>query len=373
VIPPLWFERDSAISDPISSIIYANTRTPEERDGDLQAQLAACDRGIFRMLDLERERGPKEFRALCGKLFRHSEAILRDNLKSLKRGTYTADEVMDDDGAGTTDIRLRLKLTVSRDGLTFDFSDSDAQVRGGVNAVRAVTQSAAFYSVLCLCDPRPPINHGCFEHIKVITEPGTVVDAKRPAPVAGGNVETSQRIVDLCFNALAKAAPGRIPAQSQGTMNNLTIGGSTPDGGHFTYYETIAGGCGAGPERNGASATHSHMTNTLNTPVEALEHAYPLRVEEYALRGSSGGEGRHRGGDGVVRRVRTLVPAQLGLLTERRVHAPRGSGKGKPGRQGINQLRYADGETETLEAKDSGELQPGDAIDIRTPGGGGWA
>ncbi|MCA8911114.1 MAG: hydantoinase B/oxoprolinase family protein, partial [Planctomycetes bacterium] len=381
VIPPTMFERleDLGEGPPVGSIVQeildlvlANTRTPDERMGDLDAQLAACDVGIARLQDVEGRFGNAKFKRLCGSLYMHSATILRDNLKSLKGGTYTAEEVMDDDGAGTTDICVRLKLTVSRDGLTFDFSDSDPQVRGGVNAVRAVTESAAFYSVLCLCDPRPPINYGCFEHIRVVTKPGTVVDAKRPAPVAGGNVETSQRIVDLCFKTLAKAAPGRIPAQSQGTMNNLTIGGPTPDGGHFTYYETIAGGCGAGPERNGASGTHSHMTNTLNTPVEALEHAYPLRVEEYALREGSGGEGKHRGGDGVIRRVRTLVPAQFGLLTERRVHAPQGSGKGKPGRQGINQVRYADGETETLEAKDSGELQPGDAIDIRTPGGGGW-
>jgi N-methylhydantoinase B len=244
-------------------------------------------------------------------------------------------------------------------------------VRGGVNAVKAVTESAAFYAALCFCETLPPINHGCFECIQVVAPEGTVVNARRPAPVVGGNVETSQRIVDVCLAALAQAAPGRVPAQSQGTMNNLTIGGAWPDGKQFTYYETIAGGCGGGPTRAGASGTHSHMTNTLNTPVEALEHAYPLRIEEYALRDDSGGMGKHRGGDGVIRRVRTLVPAQFGLLTERRDSAPRGEAKGKPGRQGINQLRRG-GQAETLPAKCSGELEPGDAIELRTPGGGGF-
>jgi N-methylhydantoinase B len=180
-------------------------------------------------------------------------------------------------------------------------------------------------------------------------------------------VETSQRIVDVCFAALAQAASRRVPAQSQGTMNNLTIGGAWPDGRQFTYYETIAGGCGAGPTRDAASGTHSHMTNTLNTPVEALEHAYPLRVEEYALREGSGGRGKHRGGDGVIRRVRTLVPAQFGLLTERRVTAPRGCEGGGDGAAGVNLRRG-----EAIDAKCSGTLEPGDTLELQTPGGGGF-
>jgi N-methylhydantoinase B len=298
--------------------------------------------------------------------------MLLHNLESVQAGTFIAEDVLDDDGAGTRNIPIRLKLTVSRGGLVFDFSDSASQVRGGVNAVRAVTQSAAYYAVLCLCDPMPPINHGCFQAIKVITRPGTVADARRPAPVAGGNVETSQRIVDVCLAALDKAAPGRVPAQSQGTMNNLTVGGAWPDGRQFTYYETIAGGCGAGSARAGASGTHSHMTNTLNTPVEALEHAYPLRVEEYALREGSGGGGQHLGGDGVIRRVRTLVPAQYGLLAERRKSAPKGGGKGRPGKRGEDAL-VRGGKRQAIEPKSSGELAAGDAIEIRTPGGGGFS
>lgn len=366
VIPP------SLLDERLLSLVLANTRTPEERRSDLSAQQAACDRGRLRLAEVVARHGHAAFKRMCALLFKHSHGITRRTLQGLKPGTITSEERLDDDGAGTSNIAVRLKLKVSRDRLIFDFSASDPQVRGGVNAVRAVTESAAFYSVLCLCNPRPPINQGCFECIEVVTQPGTVVDARRPAPVAGGNVETSQRIVDVCLAALALAAPGRVPAQSQGTMNNLTIGGLKPDGGQFTYYETIAGGCGAGPERAGASATHSHMTNTLNTPVEALEHAYPLRVDEYALREHSGGEGEHRGGEGVVRRVRTLVDARFGLLSERRVHAPDGAGKGKPGRQGINQIVNLQGEAEPLEGKCSGELRAGEAIEIRTPGGGGW-
>jgi N-methylhydantoinase B len=366
VIPPVLFERDGGFTDVLRTIL-ANTRTPQEREGDLHAQLAACDRGINRLIALEQERGSKWFDKLCGTLFSYSSALMRTNLKGFKAGVFRAEDTLEDDGAGTTNIPIRLELTVQRDKLTFDFSGSAPQVRGGVNAVRAVTQSAAFYSVLCLCDPTPPINHGCFECIQVITKPGTVVDAERPAPVAGGNVETSQRIVDVCLAALAQAAPGRVAAQSQGTMNNLTIGGTAPSGAPFTYYETIAGGCGAGPVRDGANGTHSHMTNTLNTPVEALEHAYPLRIDEYALRQDSGGAGKHRGGDGVIRRVRTLVPAQFGLLTERRVNAPKGSGKGKPGKRGINQLGG-----QALAPKCSGTMLPGESVELRTPGGGGW-
>ncbi|MCB9933797.1 MAG: hydantoinase B/oxoprolinase family protein [Planctomycetes bacterium] len=366
VIPP------SRLDDSLLALLLANTRTPEERRGDVSAQQAACDRGRLRLAEIVARHGHAEFTRLCALLFKHSHAITRETLKGLKPGRYSAGELLDDDGAGSTDIPIRLRLSVTRTRLKFDFSASALQVRGGVNAVRAVIESAAFYSVLCLCEPRPPINHGCFECIEVISKPGTVVDAQRPAPVAGGNVETSQRIVDVCLAALAQAAPGRVPAQSQGTMNNLTVGGAWPDGRPFTYYETIAGGCGAGPTRRGAAATQSHMTNTLNTPVEALEHAYPLRVEEYAVRENSGGNGAHAGGDGVVRRVRTLVDAHFGLLTERRVHAPRGAGKGRPGRQGINQLRKLDGEAEALQGKCSGKLRAGEAIEVRTPGGGGW-
>ena len=274
---------------------------------------------------------------------------------------------MDDDGAGATDIPTKLKLTVARRQLTFDFTGSSPQVRGGINAVLAVTQSACYYAALCFCDPVPPVNAGCFECVRVIAPEGTIVNARRPAAVAGGNVETSQRIVDVCLSALSQAAVGRGCAQSQGTMNNVTIcgGGDKP----FTYYETIAGGCGATRELAGASATHSHMTNTLNTPIEALEHAYPLRVEEYSIRGQEGPRHGTRGGAGVTRRIRALVPCEFGFLPERRKHAPRGINGAPDGEIGENSL-IRGGEKQSLPPKCSGRLDAGDRLEIKTPCGG---
>lgn len=372
VLPPMLLRQASGEPTQVFKLILANTRTPLEREGDLNAQFAACDRGAKRLQDIHTRYGAR-LGPMTDSLLEHAQTITRQALRGIKPGVYAAQDWLDDDGAGNEDIRIKLALRVGREELTFDFTGSAAQVRGGVNAVLAVTESAVLYSVLCLCNPCPPINQGCFRLIRVIAPEGSVVNARRPAPVAGGNVETSQRIVDVCLAALGKAAPGRVPAQSQGTMNNLTLGGNWPDGRPFTYYETIGGGCGAGPSAAGASATHSHMTNTLNTPVEALEHAYPLRVEEYAIRDGSGGEGAHRGGDGIIRRIRTMVPAQYGLLTDRRKRGPAGVGGAKPGRPGINQLVGLDRECEGLDAKCSGELLAGEAIDIRTPGGGGFS
>lgn len=367
VIPPGLLRNARGARTQTFALILANTRTPNERAGDLNAQIAACERGALRMVEIAARGGIR-----AEPMFAHSRALMLAKVSKLTPGTYRAQEFLEDDGAGTRDIAIRLKLTVSRKGLRFDFTGSAPLVRGGVNAVLAVTQSAAFYAALCFCENLPPINHGCFECIEVIAPEGSVVNARRPAPVAGGNVETSQRLVDVCLAALSQAAPGRAVAQSQGTMNNVTIGGARPDGSQFTYYETIAGGCGADARAAGAGGTHSHMTNTLNTPVEALEHAYPLRVEEYALRQGSGGEGRQTGGQGVVRRVRALSHAQFGLLTERRRLAPRGVNGGGKGTTGDNLLIRADGTRQALPAKCQGDLAPGDSLQISTPGGGGF-
>ncbi len=356
VIPPVLIRRDGRMLDPFHMVIN-NTRTPDERYGDLMAQLASCERGMDR-LNGENKRWGERFDGLCNALLAYSRKLMGHSLKRLKPGVYRAEDFMDDDGAGTSDIRIAVTLSVARNGkLTFDFAGSAPQVRGGINAVAAVTASACYYACLCLCDPVPPVNAGCFENIRVIAPQGSVVNALRPAAVAGGNVETSQRIVDVCFAALAKAG-ACVAGQSQGTMNNVTIGGLADDGRPFTYYETIAGGCGGTGEHRGADATHSHMTNTLNTPVEALEHAYPLRVEEYSLRG--GGPG----GRGVVRRIRALGPCEFGLLTERRKRPPKG------GDCGVNRVRRANGQVETLAPKCSGKLAPGDAIEITTPNAG---
>ncbi|MBX3473384.1 MAG: hydantoinase B/oxoprolinase family protein [Planctomycetes bacterium] len=370
VIPPMLLRNARGVQTQAFAMILANTRTPMERAGDLNAQVAACDRGGQRLAQVV-SRAPAEFADLAKAQIDYSRAVMQGNLAGLAPGVYRAQEVLEDDGAGTRDIAIALTLSVSRRHLRFDFTGSAPQVRGGVNAVLAVTQSAAFYAALCFCESLPPINHGCFECIEVIAHEGTVVNARRPAPVAGGNVETSQRLVDVCLAALSQAARGRAVAQSQGTMNNLTIGGARDDGSAFTYYETIAGGCGADARGPGASATHSHMTNTLNTPVEALEHAYPLRLEEYALREGSGGAGVQQGGEGVIRRVRALGHAQFGCLTERRRLQPRGINGGGDGASGENAWIRADGARQLLSAKCQGELAPGEALEIRTPGAGG--
>ncbi len=311
IIPPIYYSRNGRQDGYLINLICANTRSYDEREGDFDAQFFACQRGILRIQEVEKRFGGKGYETFARMLQEHSREIMQYSLAKLKSGVYRADDLMDDDGAGATDIPIKVALTVKRGHLTFDFTGSAPQVRGGINAVLAVTQSACYYAALCLCDPVPPVNAGCFECIKVIAPEGSIVNARRPAAVAGGNVETSQRIVDVCLAALAQAARGRGCAQSQGTMNNLTIGG----GGDkpFTYYETIAGGCGATREHAGASATHSHMTNTLNTPIEALEHAYPLRVEEYSIRDVGATHASPR------RRATSIPPRAVG----RRVPAPR--------------------------------------------------
>jgi N-methylhydantoinase B len=258
-----------------------------------------------------------------------------------------------------------VRVTIKGEHAVVDFTGSAPQVAGPINAVEAITVSAVSYVFRCLVGGEVPASAGLVEPIKVIAPSGTVVNANPPASVAGGNVETSQRIVDVLFKALAQALPERIPAASQGTMNNLTIGGIDTE---FSYYETIAGGMGARPAADGMSGVHTHMTNSLNTPAEALEYAYPLRVREYRLRKGSGGAGKQRGGDGVVREIETLVPARMSLLCDRRKHGPYGLFGGEDGAVGTNTLN----KQQQLPSKGSYELKAGDRIRIETPGGGGW-
>jgi N-methylhydantoinase B len=256
--------------------------------------------------------------------------------------------------------------------MRLDFSESDPQVAGSVNAVRAITLSAVLYVFRCLIREDIPTNAGCLRPIEVITKPGTIVDAQFPAAVAGGNVETSQRIVDVLLGALSAALPGIVPAASQGTMNNLAIGGVDPHSGNpFAYYETLAGGAGATAFNHGESAIHSHMTNTMNTPIEALEFAYPFQVTEYSIREGSGGKGRFSGGDGLVREIRLLSDAEVTVLSERRTNAPYGLAGGFPGQSGKN-LLVKKGQTQVMPGKFSVRLRAGDLVRIETPGGGGY-
>jgi N-methylhydantoinase B/acetone carboxylase, alpha subunit len=343
-----------------------------ERRGDFDAQIGSLNTGATRLLEIVARRGEKETREYAAQLIQYSARLMRHTISAIPDGVYEAHDALDDDGISDTPVPIVVKLTIHGSNATVDFHGSSPQVIGAINAVEAITVSAVSYVFRCLVKGEVPASAGLLEPIKVIAPAGTVVNANPPASVAGGNVETSQRIVDVLFKALAKAVPDRIPAASQGTMNNLTIGGiDTRTGAEFSYYETVAGGTGARPTADGMSGVHTHMTNSLNTPAEALEYAYPLRVREYRLRKGSGGKGKHRGGDGVVREIETVVPARMSLLADRRKQGPYGLQGGDDGKAGTNVI-IRNGQSQKIAAKGSHELKAGDRIRIETPGGGGW-
>jgi N-methylhydantoinase B len=305
-------------------------------------------------------------------LLAYTEVMTRKLLAGLPDGSYSFVDQLDDDGISSEPVPISVTITIRDDQATVDFSASAAQQKGSVNAVYAITLSAVYYVFRCLLNLDVPNNSGSLVPINVIAPQGTVVNAVYPAPVSGGNVETSQRIVDVLLGALAKACPDRIPAASQGTMNNVIIGGWDPRNNlPFTYYETIGGGTGADSNGHGSSAVHSHMTNTLNTPIEALEYAYPLRVLRYEIREGSGGQGRYCGGDGIIREIELLVESQVTLLTERRINPPYGLSGGNPADLGEN-LVVKSGVEHTLPGKGTVALAKGDRLVIRTPGGGGF-
>ena len=296
----------------------------------------------------------------------YAERRTRARLAELPDGAYEAEDLMEADAAGAPrDIRLRVTARIEADRLTLDFTGTDPQVDGNLNCPLPVTKSAAFFAVRVLTDPEAPPSAGAFRPVEVIAPEGCLLNARPPAAVAAGNVETSSRVADLVIEALAGATPA--PAQGQGTMNNLTLASESSPTGAFTYYETLGGGQGACPDADGPSAVHVAMSNTLNTPIEALETEFPLRVRELSVRRGSGGAGRHRGGDGIVRELEALAPMSFTLITERRRHAPRGRDGGADGEPGRNLLNG-----EPLPSKAAGELRPGDRLRIETPGGGGY-
>ena len=371
IIPPVRLVRAGQIDQGLLDLILANVRTPQERLGDLWAQIAANRRGAARLVEMVARYGAAEVSDEMEALLAYTERMTRSLLNGLPDGQYRYTDSLDDDGIGSQPVPITVCVTIEHDHAIVDFTGSAAQQRGSVNAVYAITLSAVYYVFRCLLGLDAPNNAGCLVPIQVIAPQGSVVNALPPAPVAGGNVETSQRIVDVLLGALAQACPERIPAASQGTMNNVTIGGSYPQRGSFAYYETIGGGMGARPTADGPSAIHSHMTNTLNTPAEALEYAYPLRVVRYAVRRGSGGAGQFCGGDGICRDIQVLTDCQATLLSERRRLAPYGLNGGAPGLSGENVL-IRDGAEQRLPGKGTFELQAGDVLSIRTPGGGGY-
>jgi len=372
IIPPTYLYRQGELDESFLNDLLGRMRVPGERRGDLAAQLGALHRGLVRLPALAARYGLEKLLQMSRELLDYSERAMRALIAAIPDGSYSFTDYLDDDGYGQEDLVIRLNLAISGDTARLDFRKTCGQVEGGVNAVPPVVEAAAYYVFLTLLAEDYPINQGCFRPLEVITRAGSLLDPIFPAPVAAGNVETSQRLVDVVFGALARALPDTIPAASQGTMNNLAFGGVNPETGReFTYYETMAGGMGGRPDSPGLSGVHTHMTNTQNTPVEVLEHDYPVRVERYALRAGSGGAGQFPGGQGLVRDFRFLSEAQVSLLTERRRHSPYGMHGGGPGAPGENVLITDKGE-ERLPGKINLSLPAGSRLSIRTPGGGGW-
>ena len=357
------------LTDEVRELLCANSRTPDERLGDLDAQVGANRRGVERLAALAD--------APLDEVLAHGERRMRAALADLPDGAWRFADVVDSFGPRPeqqVETHVRVELRIEGDALTFDLTACDPQRAGNVNAVRAVTVSAAVYALRCALDPELPANGGALRPVTVLTTPGTIVDALAPAAVGAGNVEVSQRVADLCLGALALAVPGRLGAASQGTMNNLLMGGTDADGRAWVYYETVAGGQGGRVQGPGMSGVHTAMTNTRNTPVEALERAFPLRVRRLALRRGSGGVGTHTGGEGIEREVELLTDATVSLITERRRSAPWGTEGGGPAAPGENWLIPGGREDDAVALPDkvTVDAKAGDVIRLLTPGGGGW-
>ncbi len=346
--------------------IYAATANPAQMRGDLAAQVSANLSGVRQLERMAATRGVAGYLEGLLEVNDYAERLARQALDGIPNGSYSFCDVMDDDGMGREDIDVAVTLHVNDGEVEVDFSETAAQVAGNINCPLSVAAAAVLYVFRCLMPAQTPACAGSFRNIRLHAPLGCLVNAQRPAAVAAGNVETSSRIVDAVMGALAQALPEQIPAASQGTMNNLAMG-ARGDGANWDYYETIGGGCGAGSRHAGLSATQSHMTNTLNTPVEVLEMNFPVRVSRYQVRHQSGGAGVHRGGDGLIREFRFLAPASVTLLTERRHHAPWGLAGGDAGARGENLLG-----AKRLSAKATIQVNAGDLLTVCTPGGGGW-
>ncbi|WP_137289432.1 hydantoinase B/oxoprolinase family protein [Natronorubrum halophilum] len=362
-LPPTRLVEGGERRTDVQSLILANVRNPTERRADLRAQLAANERAETRLAALFEEHGRETVLRGFDAVIDYSRERIEDEIAALPDGTYEASDRLEGDGVTDDDIEITVAVTIDGTTVDVDFAGSAGQLEGNLNAPIAVAKSAVYFVVRCITDPEIPPNHGCYEPVSVHAPEGSLLNPEPPAAVVGGNVETSQRVTDVVFTALAGAAPERVPAQGQGTMNNLTIGARD---GSFTYYETIGGGFGARADRDGMDGVQVGMTNTLNTPIESLETEYPLRVERYALRPNSGGRGRFRGGLGLERTVTVETDATVSLLTERRRHAPKGVAGGENGALGENLI---DGEP--VPAKTTVDVDAGATVAVRTPGGGG--
>jgi len=375
IVPPVKLVKRGALDGDLVALILANVRTPHEREGDLTAQIASNRVGELRLLALAQRYGPEKIYRYAAATQDYAERMLRSTIAAIPDGRYEFSDVLDNDGFSAAPVRIRCAITIAGDHATVDFTGSDPQTSGGVNANFAITMSATLYCFRCLIEDEVLYNDGIGRAVTVIAPPGSVVNAQHPSAVAGGNVECSQRITDVVLGALAKALPHRIPAASQGTMNNITLGGADTRNNQnkqFAYYETMGGGMGARNGLPGLSGVHTHMSNTRNTPIEALEQSLPIRITTYALRKNSGGAGQFSGGNGLIREFEMLAETTATVLTERRENPPYGAQGGEPGACGRNSLIHADGSMEHLPGKVTLRLAPGDRLRIETPGGGGF-
>ncbi len=371
IIPPLKLYARGRLDRAVFDLLLANVRTPDERRGDLLAQVAGNEIGRARIEEAVARFGPGKVRLYARLIQDYSEKFLRQTLRAVPDGLYSFADHLDDDGISDRPVRIAVKVRVKGDRAIVDFTGSSPQTAGGVNANFAITCSAVLYVFRSLVEEDIPFNTGLMRPLEIVAPRGSIVNAEFPAACAGGNVETSQRIVDVLLGALAKALPGRIPAASQGTMNNVAFGGRDPGRNRrFAYYETIGGGMGGGAVSPGLSGVHTHMTNSLNTPVEALENYLPLKIRRYGLRRGSGGRGARPGGDGIVREYEFCVPVDLTVISERRRFAPFGAQGGGPGAKGRNSI-ISRGRTRVIGSKANVKLGAGDVLRVETPGGGG--
>ena len=372
LISPSKLYRKGKLNRGLFKQILNSTRDPQEREGDFNAQVGAIELGEKRIRETIKKYSLKKLKEAGAELLDYSEKIMKDVIRQIPEGTYEFEDFMDNDGAGTNKIPIKAKISVKGRLAKVEFSGSSAQVRGNLNAPYSVTTAATIYVFQCLAPPTMPLNSGPLRAVEVIVDEDSILNAKYPSAVVGGNVETSQRVVDVVFGALSKAIPTKVQAASAGTMSNFTFGGKNPRTGRdFAYYETIAGGMGGRLGLDGVSAVQTHMTNTLNTPVESLERELPVMLNTYSIRKNSGGNGKYRGGDSIIREYKFLSPVTVSMITERRKFSPYGIEGGKPGKKGKNTLVRRNKDI-PIEAKATFNVKKGDSIRIETPGGGGW-
>ena len=373
IIPPIKFVREGEIDEELSNFIKANVRTPETQIGDLRAQIAANNIGIARLIELVENYGLEVVQEAMDSVMNYSEHRVRGELEKMPEGTYTARDFLEDTGSEENPVEIKVEITIKDGNIIFNYEGTSKQVNGPVNAPLGVTLAGVYFTLISATDPNIPINDGCFRPVILKIPKGCLLNPERPAPVAGGNVETSQRNVDVLLKAFSQIIPERIPAAGQGTMNNVRLGGLREDGTPWTFYETIGGGSGGRPESDGVDGVHVNMTNTMNTPIEAIEAYYPIRFESYSLRPDSGGAGEWRGGCGIVRSWTLLAPtATVSILAERNKIRPWGLNGGLPGAVGEYVLRRSDGSIMNLPSKCTLKIYKGETLLVHTPGGGGY-